>query len=204
MGNVLWGTMASDLAVWAAFGVTGVVLASAIMFFVKRGVGVSRAVAWASVVALVVEAASLASVLGFASSEYTVAVSDLPFIGEYAAVVVDDVDAVAGVKERGGELVVSSQGASGVANAGDRVALSVRRLPGGSGFPWYAERNTKTGGGWKAGYKLDGVDGFVVYSGACASVGPDGCKVTYRDVFGGGEGFYLVQVQPVSGDAESQ
>lgn len=52
MGNVLWGTMASDLAVWAAFGVTGVVLASAIMFFVKRGVGVSRAVAWASVVAL--------------------------------------------------------------------------------------------------------------------------------------------------------
>lgn len=43
MGNVLWGTMASDLAVWAAFGVTGVVLASAIMFFVKRGVGVSRA-----------------------------------------------------------------------------------------------------------------------------------------------------------------
>lgn len=84
------------------------------------------------------------------------------------------------------------------------VALSVRRLPGGSRFPWYAERNTKTGGGWKAGYKLDGVDGFVVYSGACASVGPDGCKVTYRDVFGGGEGFYLVQVQPVSGDAESQ
>lgn len=75
--------MASDLAVWAAFGVTVVVLASAIMFFVKRGVGVSRAV-------------------------------------------------------------------------------------------------------------------------ACASVGPDGCKVTYRDVFGGGEGFYLVQVQPVSGDAESQ
>ena len=61
MGNVLWGTMASDLAVCAAFGVTGVVLASAIMFFVKRGVGVSRAVAWASVVALVVEVASLAS-----------------------------------------------------------------------------------------------------------------------------------------------
>lgn len=29
-------------------------------------------------------------------------------------------------------------------------------------------------------------------------------EVTYRDVFGGGEGFYLVQVQPVSGDAESQ
>lgn len=43
--------------------------------------------------------------------------------------------------------------APGVASAGDRVALSVRRLPGGSGFPWYAERNTKTGGGWKAGYK---------------------------------------------------
>lgn len=57
----------------------------------------------ASVVALVVEVASLASALGFASSEYTVAVSDLPFIGEYAAVAVDDVDAVAGVKERGGE-----------------------------------------------------------------------------------------------------
>jgi hypothetical protein len=55
MGSVLWGTMASDLAVWAAFGVTVVVLASAIMFFVKRGVGVSRAVAWASVVALIVE-----------------------------------------------------------------------------------------------------------------------------------------------------
>lgn len=35
MGSVLWGTMASDLAVWAAFGVTVVVLASAIMFFVK-------------------------------------------------------------------------------------------------------------------------------------------------------------------------
>lgn len=46
MGSVLWGTMASDLAVWAAFGVTVVVLASAIMFFVKRGVGVSRAAAW--------------------------------------------------------------------------------------------------------------------------------------------------------------
>lgn len=102
MGSVLWGTMASDLAVWAAFGVTVVVLAS---------------------------------VLGFASSEYTVAVSDLPFIGEYAAVVVDDVDAAAGVKERGGELVVSSQGASGVANAGDRLALSVRRLPDGSRLP---------------------------------------------------------------------
>lgn len=43
MGSVLWGTMASDLAVWAAFGVTVVVLASAIVFFVKRGVGVSRA-----------------------------------------------------------------------------------------------------------------------------------------------------------------
>ena len=57
MGSVLWGTMASDLAVWAAFGVTVVVLASAIVFFVKRGVGVSRAVAWASVVALVVEVA---------------------------------------------------------------------------------------------------------------------------------------------------
>lgn len=81
MGNVLWGTMASDLAVWAAFGVTVVVLASAIGVFVKRGVGVSRAVAWASVVALVVEVASLASVLGFASSEYTVAVSDLPLVG---------------------------------------------------------------------------------------------------------------------------
>lgn len=40
MGSVLWGTMASDLAVWAAFGVTVVVLASAIVFFVKRGVGV--------------------------------------------------------------------------------------------------------------------------------------------------------------------
>lgn len=40
MGSILWGTMASDLAVWAAFGVTVVVLASAIMFFVKRGVGV--------------------------------------------------------------------------------------------------------------------------------------------------------------------
>lgn len=26
MGSVLWGTMASDLAVWAAFGVTVVVL----------------------------------------------------------------------------------------------------------------------------------------------------------------------------------
>lgn len=76
---------------------TVVVLASAIMFFVKRGVGVSRAVAWASVVALIVEVASLASALGFASSEYTVAVSDLPFIGEYAAVVVDDVDAAAGL-----------------------------------------------------------------------------------------------------------
>lgn len=60
MGSVLWGTMASDLAVWAAFGVTVVVLASAIVFFVKRGVGVSRAVAWASAVALVVEVASLA------------------------------------------------------------------------------------------------------------------------------------------------
>ena len=32
MGSVLWGTMASDLAVWAAFGVTVVVLASAIVF----------------------------------------------------------------------------------------------------------------------------------------------------------------------------
>lgn len=42
MGNVLWGTMASDLAVWAAFGVTMAVLASAIAFFVKRGVGVGR------------------------------------------------------------------------------------------------------------------------------------------------------------------
>lgn len=42
MGSVLWGTMASDLAVWVAFGVTVVVLASAIMFFVKRGVGVGR------------------------------------------------------------------------------------------------------------------------------------------------------------------
>lgn len=153
MGNVLWGTMASDLAVWAAFGVTVVVLASAIVFFVKQGVGVSRAVAWASAVALVVEVASLASALGFASSEYAAAVSDLPLVGEYAAVAVDDVDAAAGVKERGGELVVSSQGASGVANAGDRVALSVRRLPDGSRLPWYTERNTKTGGGWKAGYK---------------------------------------------------
>ena len=36
MGSVLWGTMASDLAVWAAFGVTVAVLASAIVFFVKR------------------------------------------------------------------------------------------------------------------------------------------------------------------------
>ena len=72
--------------------------------------------------------------------------------------------------------------------------MSARALPDGGELPWYAERNTKTGGGWKAGYKVEGVEGFIVYSRACAQSSGGDCEATYRSVFDGGDGFYLLQV----------
>lgn len=107
------------------------------------------------------------------------------------------------VETRYGAVVEMPREALGEdAAAGDKVTVDVYLLPGGDDLPWYASRSEiRQNDGWVAGYKGDGAISLIVSSGACASVGQGGCKVTYRDVFGGGDGFYLVQVSRVGDGA---
>ena len=140
--------------------------------------------------------------------EHTVNVSELAHVGSYDGAVTEAKYADVKIETRYGAVVEMPREALGEgAAAGDKVTVDVYLLPGGDDLPWYAARSEiRQNDGWVAGYKGEGAISLIVSSGACAAEDEGGykCAVMYRQAFGGGSGYYLVQVSPVSGDADSQ
>ena len=140
--------------------------------------------------------------------ERTVSVSELAHVGSYDGAVTEAKYADVKIETRYGAVVEMPREALGEDTAvGDKVTVDVYLLPGGDDLPWYATRSDiRQNDGWVAGYKGGGAISLITSSGACAAKDENGykCAVTYKQAFGGGSGYYLIQVSPVSGDANSQ
>lgn len=210
MGTVAWEVAPSFPAVLLTILVSLVVGgAASFAFYLWLDKTDETAGGCATVQTLIVLVASFTLLFGNSTmGEHTVNVSELARVGSYDGTVTEAKYADVKIETRYGAVVEMPREALGEdAAAGDKVTVDVYLLPGGDDLPWYVVRSDiRQNDGWVAGYKGEGAISLVVSSGACAAKDEDSyhCAVTYRQEFSGGSGYYLVQVSPVSGDADSQ